>query len=141
VGEKSLSKATIIGGVAYFSTFTPSDETAENACSLSGGMGALYAFHLHYGVKVYNNHKMNVGDRIPATPQMVFNSNADGESQFLLVGVGKGDNSGVIKAKSIDENAVPRDKDGDGVLDLVGEFAGFKTHRSYIYKDTQNKVH
>ncbi len=138
--EKALAKPAIIGGVAYFPTFTPSPDASANQCSLSGGTGSIYAFHLHYGVKVYDTLKIDAGDRIPPTPQMVFNNNADGDSQFLLIGIGGGEQSGVIKAKSIEDSAVPRDKDGDGTLDLIGSFAGFKTHRSYIFREESNKV-
>lgn len=137
--EKALAKPSVIGGVAYFPTFTPGVNTDASSCSLTGGLGSLYAFHLHYGVKIYQHLKFNAGDTIPPTPQLIFNENEDGKSQFLLIGVGAGDGAGVIKAKSINDNAVPMIGD-DGNINLTGEFAGFRTHRSYIYRDVENKV-
>ncbi|MCF6457113.1 PilC/PilY family type IV pilus protein [Pseudoalteromonas sp. MMG024] len=140
--EKALASPSVIGGVAYFPTFTPGVSTSN--CSLTGGLGALYAFNLHYGVKVYNNIKFDAGDTIPPTPQLVVNDNSDGKSQFLLIGVGTGDGSGVIKAKAISDSAVPKQKcDANGAnceIDLTGEFAGFETRRSYIYRESENKV-
>ncbi|MCF7512565.1 pilus assembly protein [Pseudoalteromonas sp. L23] len=47
-GEKSLAESTVIGGVAYFTSFTPADQTTQQ-CTLTGGKGQLYMFHLHYG--------------------------------------------------------------------------------------------
>ncbi|MEC8328834.1 MAG: PilC/PilY family type IV pilus protein [Pseudomonadota bacterium] len=139
--EKALASPSIIGGVAYFPTFTPGASTS--ICS-AVGLGALYAFNLHYGVKVYNNLKFNAGDTIPPTPQLVVNDNSDGKSQFLLIGVGIGDGDGVIKAKAISDSAVPKQKcDANGAnceIDLTGEFAGFETRRSYIYREAENKV-
>lgn len=136
LGEKALSEATVAGGVAYYSTFTPADDSNTNQCSLSGGGGLLYAFHLHYGTKVYDTLAMDVGDTIPDTAQIVFDQDKDGNSQLLLIGVGDGENgSGVIKAKSVVDSLVPVDKDGDGKIDIVEpDPLGLKTIRSYIYR-------
>ncbi|MBB1354912.1 pilus assembly protein, partial [Pseudoalteromonas sp. SR45-5] len=113
-GEKSLAAATVVGGVAYFTSFTPaSDTSTENQCSLSGGGGSLYAFHLHYGTKVYDDLKFTTSYDVPDTPQLYFgegpscvDGNGDGkcddnptvdvtqESQFYLIGPGiKGENA------------------------------------------------
>jgi type IV pilus assembly protein PilY1 len=139
-GEKSLSKPSVVGGVAYFSTFTAADESNDNKCSLSGGGGSLYAFHLHYGTKVYDSLKFDVGDNVPDTPQLFFDKNDDFESQFLLIGVGKGeDGTGVVKAKSILENIVPKDVDKDGTIDLIEtNILGLQTVRSYIYRQEKS---
>lgn len=139
-GEKSLSKPSVVGGVAYFSTFTAADESNDNQCSLSGGGGSLYAFHLHYGTKVYDSLKFDVGDNVPDTPQLFFDKNDDFESQFLLIGVGKGeDGTGVVKAKSILENIVPTDVDKDGTIDLIEtNILGLQTVRSYIYRQEKS---
>lgn len=135
--EKALASPSIIGGVAYFPTFTPGVSTSN--CSLTGGLGALYAFNLHYGVKVYNNLKFDAGDTIPPTPQLVVNDNSDGKSQFLLIGVGTGDGDGVIKAKAISDNPVPPPCGGGVCFDPPSD-VGFETHRSYIYREAENKV-
>ncbi|PAJ73495.1 hypothetical protein CJF42_15520 [Pseudoalteromonas sp. NBT06-2] len=139
-GEKSLSKASVVGGVAYYSTFTAADDSSDNQCSLSGGSGSLYAFHLHYGTKIYNSLKFDMGDNVPDTPQLFFDKNDADESQFLLIGVGKGeDGTGVVKAKSILENLVPTDVDNDGTIDLIqANTLGLQTIRSYIYRQEQS---
>lgn len=142
-GEKALAKPAIIGGVAYFPTFIAGDAGSSN-CSLTGGEGRLYAFHLHYAVNIYENAYTRTGDSIPPTPELVFSEDSDQNSQFLLIGIGAGENnSGIIKAKSINESAVPElvcDENNNCEIKLVGEFAGFKTHRSYMYRETTNKV-
>lgn len=142
-GEKALAKPAIIGGVAYFPTFIAGAAGSSN-CSLTGGEGRLYAFHLHYAVNIYENAYTLTGDSIPPTPELVFSEDSDQNSQFLLIGIGAGENnSGIIKAKSINESAVPElvcDENGNCEIKLVGEFAGFKTHRSYMYRETTNKV-
>ncbi|MEM5550020.1 PilC/PilY family type IV pilus protein [Pseudoalteromonas neustonica] len=72
-GEKSLAAATVIGGVAYFTSFTPASATETvNQCSLSGGKGSLYAFHLHYGTKVYEQLSFVTSNDVPDTPQLYF---------------------------------------------------------------------
>lgn len=136
--EKALASPSVIGGVAYFPTFTPGVSTSN--CSLTGGLGALYAFNLHYGVKVYNNIKFDAGDTIPPTPQLVVNDNSDGKSQFLLIGVGTGDGDGVIKAKAISDNPVPRPCPGGEVCPDPPSDIGFETHRGYLYREAENKV-
>jgi len=142
-GEKALAKPAIIGGVAYFPTFIAAS-TGSSSCSLTGGQGRLYALHLHYAVNVYKDTYTETGDSIPPTPELVFSEDSDQNSQFLLIGIGAGENnSGIIKAKSINESAVPElvcDENGNCEIKLVGEFAGFKTHRSYMYRETTNKV-
>ncbi|WP_100912976.1 pilus assembly protein [Pseudoalteromonas spongiae] len=144
VGEKALAKPAIIGGVAYFPTFMAST-TDSSSCSLTGGEGRLYAFHLHYAVNIYENAYTVTGDSIPPTPELVYSEDSDENSQFLLIGIGAGENnSGIIKAKSINDSAVPElvcDENGKNCsIKLVGDFVGFKTHRSYMYREATNKV-
>ncbi|MEO2266361.1 PilC/PilY family type IV pilus protein [Pseudoalteromonas sp. YIC-656] len=137
--EKALSSATVVGGVAYFSTFTPGADNDLENCKLTGGAGLLYAFHLHYGAKIYNSLTFNVGNRVPDTPQLFFDkvddpttTEEEDESQFLLIGVGGGeDGTGTIKAKSINENGRPGEC---GMADCDPDPFGFKTHRTYIYR-------
>ena len=159
-GEKSLAASTVVGGVAYFTSFTPASETStENQCSLSGGGGSLYAFHLHYGTKVYNDLKFSTSYDVPDTPQLYFgegpscaDGNGDGkcdenptvyvtqESQFYLIGPGvKGENAKTpmktVEIKGPSLNVV------DGKIVLVNDKAlgfGFKTQQTYIYKREEN---
>lgn len=160
IGEKSLAAATVVGGVAYFTSFTPASDTATvNQCSLSGGGGSLYAFHLHYGTKVYDELKFSTSYDVPDTPQLYFgegpscaDGNGDGkcddnptvdvkqESQFYLIGPG-------IKGKDAQNPMRPVDVIGpglkvvDGKIQLVNKESvgfGFKTQQTYIYKREEN---
>lgn len=155
-GEKSLASATVVGGVAYFTSFTPASDSAENQCSLTGGGGSLYAFHLHYGTKVYDNLKFATSTEVPDTPQLYFggsciDSNADGKcdddsskvpkSQFYLIGPG-------IKGQNAENPLRPIEIIGpglnvvDGKIKLVNDTQpigfGFKTQQMYIYKREEN---
>ena len=160
-GEKSLAAATVVGGVAYYTSFTPSSETStENQCSLSGGGGSLYAFHLHYGTKVYDDLKFTTSYDVPDTPQLYFgegpscaDGNGDGfcddnptievteESQFYLIGPG-------IKGEDAQNPMKPVEIMGpsltvvDGSVQLVNDDDsvgfGFKTQQTYIYKREEN---
>ncbi|MEJ2913103.1 PilC/PilY family type IV pilus protein [Pseudoalteromonas sp. C12FD-1] len=160
-GEKSLAAATVVGGVAYYTSFTPSSETStENQCSLSGGGGSLYAFHLHYGTKVYDDLKFITSYDVPDTPQLYFgegpscaDGNGDGmcddnptievteESQFYLIGPG-------IKGENAQNPMKPVEIMGpgltvvDGTVQLVNDNDsvgfGFKTQQTYIYKREEN---
>jgi type IV pilus assembly protein PilY1 len=160
VGEKSLAAATVIGGVAYYTTFTPaSDSSTENQCSLSGGSGSLYAFHLHYGTKVYDELKFTTSYDVPDTPQLYFgegdscvDSNSDGycdddgttevtqESQFYLIGPGIASSDAENPLQPIEING-PGLTVEDGVIQLVSDSGlgfGFKTQQTYIYKREEN---
>ncbi|TMO74247.1 pilin biogenesis protein [Pseudoalteromonas sp. S3785] len=75
-GEKSLAAATVVGGVAYYTSFTPALESDKNQCSLTGGGGAMYAFHLHYGTKVYDQLKFTTSYDVPDTAQLYFGEGA-----------------------------------------------------------------
>ncbi len=137
-GEKSLAKANVVGGVAYFSTFKPAPDSAANSqCKVTGGNSGLYAFHLHYGTKVYENKMFELGDGIPATPELFFNRDSDNKSEFLLIGVGK-QGTGSINAKSITDGSIPK-LGSDGKIKLVKDGSvGLKTTRSYIYRQESN---
>eukprot|EP00487_Bulimina_marginata_P004977 TRINITY_DN22240_c0_g1_i1.p1 TRINITY_DN22240_c0_g1~~TRINITY_DN22240_c0_g1_i1.p1 ORF type:complete len:127 (-),score=18.27 TRINITY_DN22240_c0_g1_i1:162-497(-) len=72
-GEKSLAAATVVGGVAYYTSYTPASATETiNQCSLTGGAGSLYAFHLHYGTKVYDQLSFATSNDVPDTPLTLF---------------------------------------------------------------------
>ena len=155
-GEKSLAAATVVGGVAYFTSFTPTlDSSIKNQCSLSGGGGSLYAFHLHYGTKVYDDLKFATSTEVPDTPQLYFGSScADSDdngkcdddpdeevkSQFYLIGPG-------IKGENAENPLQPLERTGPGLkaingkIQLVNDKAlgfGFKTQQTYIYKREEN---
>ena len=155
-GEKSLAAATVVGGVAYFTSFSPASDTGLNQCSLTGGGGSLYAFHLHYGTKVYDELKFATSYEVPDTPQLYFGAscvdgNSDGkcdddttvdvQSQFYLIGPG-------IKGKNAEnpfrpiEIIGPNLKIVDGKIQLVNDTQpigfGFKTQQMYIYKREEN---
>ena len=158
IGEKSLAAATVVGGVAYFTSFTPASATSTaNQCSLSGGNGSLYAFHLHYGTKVYDALRFTTSYDVPDTPQLFFGSscadnNNDGKcdnndkeipvSTFYFPGPLIAGQSGPMKAAKIKG---PSLNVVNGKIQLVDGNAslGLETHQTYIYKreendDTQN---
>ncbi|WP_289107415.1 PilC/PilY family type IV pilus protein [uncultured Pseudoalteromonas sp.] len=159
-GEKSLAAANVVGGVAYFTSFTPASESStKNQCSLSGGGGSLYAFHLHYGTKVYEELKFATSTEVPDTPQLYFgegpsctDKNGDGkcddnekievteESQFYLIGPG-------IKGGYAENPLRPLEITGPGLKVVNGKIQlvkdetlgfGFKTQQTYIYKREEN---
>ncbi|MCF2915351.1 pilin biogenesis protein [Pseudoalteromonas sp. Cn5-37] len=155
-GEKSLAAATVVGGVAYFTSFTPASESStKNQCSLSGGGGALYAFHLHYGTKVYEDLKFTTSTEVPDTPQLYFgascadsdsngkcddDSDEEVKSQFYLIGPG-------IKGQNAENPLEPLEITGPGLkvvddkIQLVKDEKlgfGFKTQQTYIYKREEN---
>ncbi|MEG3757925.1 PilC/PilY family type IV pilus protein [Pseudoalteromonas carrageenovora] len=153
-GEKSLAAATVVGGVAYFTSFTPASDTSTvNQCSLSGGGGSLYAFHLHYGTKVYDSLRFTTSYDVPDTPQLYFGStcadtNSDGkcddddskvpESKFYFPGplvAGEQDLMVPVKVNG------PGLKVVEGKIQLVDDSAvgfGFSTQQTYIYKREEN---
>ncbi|WP_017443667.1 pilus assembly protein [Gayadomonas joobiniege] len=100
-GEKSLSSARVIGGVAYFTSYTPpGSEVLTNSCSAKSGGGALYALDLSFGTQIYDWRTLDIGNRIPDTPVVFAGKNEDGESLLSFVGVGQGEGaSGIIKAR------------------------------------------
>lgn len=92
--EKSLSAATILNGNAYFTTFVPGNQNQADSC-LSAGQGRLYVLDLHLGLNRYRHGYLNLGARLPDTPQVVVPPPADGAEsawnpKVFLVGVGQG---------------------------------------------------
>ncbi|MCH2089510.1 MAG: pilin biogenesis protein [Pseudoalteromonas sp.] len=160
-GEKSLAASTVIGGVAYYTSFSPaSDDSTENQCSLSAGTGSLYAFHLHYGTKVYENLKFITGTDVPDTPKLFFgetesckDTNGDGYcdgydddsedkieqtkiSQFMTVGPKIIGEESPFKVKGVNGPGLTIE---NGEIKLVSdEPLGFKVQQTYIYKKEEN---
>ncbi|MBU2971085.1 pilin biogenesis protein [Pseudoalteromonas sp. C2R02] len=130
-GEKALAKPVVAGGVAYFSTFTAGSDS-DNQCSVTGGLGSLYSFHLLYGSTAAIN-KMSIGESIPDSPPIYF-SVEDNEVKISLLCPGCSD--GVIpELQPVLENSVPIDTDGDGKINLISTSRlQLETSRSYIYR-------
>ncbi|SFD24689.1 pilus assembly protein [Pseudoalteromonas denitrificans] len=131
-GEKSLSKPVVAGGVAYFSTFSPGSD-AENQCSVSGGNGGLYAFHLLYGTIANDIKKLNIGDSIPDSPPIYLSvENKEIVISLLCPGCEKGI---IPELHPVLENEVAKDINGDGKIDVMStKRLKLDTVRSYIYR-------
>ncbi|PKG76414.1 rRNA (guanine-N1)-methyltransferase [Shewanella sp. GutCb] len=69
VGEKSLAGAAIIQGRVYFTSYVPGDTSSSNQCLISG-QGRLYSFALHKGTRTYTKEYIELGERVPDTPQL-----------------------------------------------------------------------
>jgi len=132
-GEKSLAASTVVGGVAYFTSFAPGSTTnVVDQCSLGSGTGGLYAFHLHYGTKVYDELKFQTGNDVPDTPQLFFGESDKGESQFMLIGTGIVGQKDPFVAKGV---LGPGLHTVNGKIKLLSdEVLGFKVQQTYIYK-------
>ncbi|MFS1423697.1 pilus assembly protein [Shewanella sp. 10N.286.48.B5] len=86
-GEKSLSASTIIQGRVYFTSYVPGDNTSANQC-LAIGQGRLYGFDLHKGTRSYTQEYLEMGARVPDTPQLVIPPNGTSDSYMYLIGIG-----------------------------------------------------
>ncbi|WP_434929099.1 pilus assembly protein [Shewanella sp. HL-SH2] len=87
IGEKSLSASTIIQGRVFFTSYVPGDATSANQCLVSG-KGRLYGFDLHKGTRSYTQEFMEMGARVPDTPQLVIPPNGADDSYMYLIGIG-----------------------------------------------------
>jgi len=72
--EKSLSPAVVLSGIAFFTSYIPSMEETEGTCSLSGGLGRIYAFSLNYGILIRSVIEI---PRIPDTPEVVITTTSE----------------------------------------------------------------
>ncbi|MEO3864789.1 pilus assembly protein [Rheinheimera fenheensis] len=70
-GEKSLSPAVVVSGVAFFTSYIPSVELNENTCELDGGQGSIYAFNLNFGTRIFNTDSITVTKSIPDVPEVI----------------------------------------------------------------------
>ncbi|PHI38121.1 pilus assembly protein [Pseudoalteromonas sp. GCY] len=129
-GEKSLSGATVIGGVAYFTSFTPADQTTQQ-CTLTGGKGQLYMFHLHYGTgKTYVTSQ-----DLPDTPTLVVRKDENGKRVPYIAGPGIiADGSNPFVPPGIPGEPVPVVGDDDKVIIFKNKTSGIRTKQLYIYK-------
>jgi type IV pilus assembly protein PilY1 len=146
-GEKSLSSSSVIGGVAYYTSFTPASEIESNQCALLAGEGTLYALNMHYGTKVYDKIAYSVGDKIPDTPELFLGEDSEGNSELLLVGTDNcdGNSAGCVDAGTFTLLPIPDDPtpceegeagcgpdDPDPDAEPENNF-GIRTFRNYIY--------
>ncbi|NOU50638.1 pilin biogenesis protein [Pseudoalteromonas sp. JBTF-M23] len=149
--EKSLAAPTVVGGVAYFTSFTP--PATVSRCEASAGKGGLYAFHLHYGTQVYDKLKYETTPVVPDTPKKYVScengNGTDCETVVRMVGpaIKKGEGSGqgkgpVVgtpwKAAGIVTEAQPVVINGK--INLIREQVdfGLKTRQMFIYKKEEN---
>ncbi|MCL1123049.1 pilus assembly protein [Shewanella surugensis] len=86
-GEKSLAAATIVEGTVFFTSYVPGDLNDTDQCLISG-MGRLYGFNLHRGTRAYTHEYLEMGERVPDTPQLVIPANGSDDSYMYLIGIG-----------------------------------------------------
>ena len=142
-GEKSMSSATALAGVAYFNSFTPAESVSDGQCTLNTGSGKLYAVDLAQGTSIYNwqnkdasgRDYLDVGDRVPDTPTVVIpppEEGVAGSGKIMFVGVGAGSDG--------------QGGSGDGTLtlceaancDVLNGFT-LETMRTHLYIEEENK--
>ena len=137
-GEKATSKATVLGGVAYFTTYKPDTSSlSDSQCSIAEGQGYLYAFHLHYGTKVYDWLRTPTAAELPDTPTMYVE---DGDVYiFPLPNKDPNctENCEKIEAKVVNGPTPSVDENGNVQL-YDEEPLKLEVHQSYIYKQEQN---
>lgn len=86
-GEKSLAAAAIVEGTVFFTSYVPGDLSDTDQCLISG-MGRLYGFNLHRGTRAYTQEYLEMGERVPDTPQLVIPANGSDDSYMYLIGIG-----------------------------------------------------
>ena len=137
-GEKATSKATVLGGVAYFTTYKPDTSSSSDLeCSIAEGQGYLYAFHLHYGTKVYDWLRTPTAAELPDTPTMYVE---DGDVYiFPLPNKDPNctENCEKIAAKVVNGPTPSVDENGNVQL-YDEEPLKLEVHQSYIYKQERN---
>ncbi|WP_445946691.1 pilus assembly protein [Shewanella sp.] len=122
IGEKSLSAAAIIRGRVFFTSYVPGDSSSSNQC-LVAGVGRLYGFDLHKGTRSYTQTYLEMGERVPDTPQLVIPPG--GKGYMYLIGIGDAGDDMVKK----DPN--PEDDPDDCINNCVGD--GLKTNKIYYH--------
>lgn len=135
-GEKSLSAASIILGKVYFTSYVPGDTSSSNTC-LVAGQGRLYGMDLHWGARNYTREYLDIGQRVPDTPQLVIppsshtgsgengdgSGNASNDSYMYLIGIGKA--ASQMETFSLNKGCA------DGDHKCVG--GGMRANRIYYY--------
>ncbi|WP_440053608.1 pilus assembly protein [Pseudoalteromonas sp. T1lg65] len=134
--EKSLSAATVVGGVAYYTTFTPANQSIQQ-CTLTGGKGQMYAFHLHYG----SGKTYITAQDLPDTPTVVVkNKDNIGDSVFWFPGPGLKSSEGDALTPFLPTGiSTPEPVMTNGKIQLFGDISfGIRTRQLYIYKREKN---
>ncbi|MDK1287263.1 pilus assembly protein [Pseudoalteromonas umbrosa] len=153
-GEKSLSAATAIGGLAYFTSFSPTT-VSENQCSIGEGTGYLYIVHLHYGMQVFQLRRYRTTATLPDTPRTHYDVYEDPITKKKTVKA-KIISPTVIKEDALDDmfGGNPADgidpykleppnvyKNTDGSANVPGVSPltiTYETRQLYIYKKEDN---
>ncbi|MCE9685277.1 rRNA (guanine-N1)-methyltransferase [Shewanella sp. AS16] len=93
VGEKSLTAGLIVGGKVYFTSYVPPVNAADANVCVASGEGRLYVFDLHKGTRTYEQLYIELGERVPDTPQIIIPppENVGDPSYIYIIGVGKGE--------------------------------------------------
>ncbi|RZM85228.1 pilus assembly protein [Pseudoalteromonas rubra] len=150
-GEKSMAAATVVAGVAYYTTFTPAS-VEVNECSITAGKGQLYVLHLNYGMQMLDQRSYQTTAEVPDTPRVHYSeyTEEDGsttiKAQLIspVVHLDDGNSSDVVdgKVKLVEPDAAEpyRKPNGD-----VGGPTGSKeveitmqTRLLYIYKKEEH---
>lgn len=135
-GEKSLASASVVAGVAYYTSFTPYDYTAT--CVPESGGGKLYAFDLQMGTTIYDWQGLDIGDKVPdkLTPSFP-PTDGDEPSSLIFVGLGgedDDDEGGTLTLCPAGGDCTPCEGEGCPSQDLIN----LETMRTYIYIDESN---
>lgn len=137
-GEKATSKATVLGGVAYFTTYKPdTSSSSDSQCSIAEGQGYLYAFHLHYGTKVYDWLRTPTAAELPDTPTMYVEDGAVYIFPLPNKDPNCTENCEKIAAKVVNGPTPSVDENGNVQL-YDEEPLKLEVHQSYIYKQERN---
>jgi type IV pilus assembly protein PilY1 len=150
--EKSLAQASVAGGVAYFTSFSPPGSSTK--CEVEAGSGKLYAFHLHYGTKVFRKLSFDTKAALVEAPEPYFacknagstNTNSCETIIKLIVPPVKTDSNSLAGEEdsvwNAPEIANQPELDDDGHLKRPDTNSavtfGLETKQLYIYKREEN---
>jgi type IV pilus assembly protein PilY1 len=149
--EKSFAEASVAGGVAYFTSFSPPGSSSN--CEMRAGSGKLYAFHLHYGTKVFRKVSFDTKAAFVEAPKPYFTCKNAGSTntnscktiiKLIVPPVKTDSNSPVgeeksvwiapeIPSKPVLENGYLKRPDTDS-----GVTFGLETKQLYIFKKEEN---
>ncbi|TMP37987.1 pilus assembly protein [Pseudoalteromonas rubra] len=147
-GEKAMAAATIVAGVAYYTTFTPAS-VEINECSITAGRGRLYALHLNYGMQMLDLRSFQTTAEVPDTPRVHYSehTNEDGSTTIkaqLISPIVTENSDDVVdgKIRLVEPDAAePFRKSDGGVGGVTGENdvqIEMQTRLLYIYKKEEH---